>query len=121
MTSERRQIAERFRSEGAGEAAKILGAKERDLLEIESEAYRQVQQIQGRADAEASGIYAGAYNQNPEAREFYAFTRSLDTYLEAFAKGTTMIFGSDTGLFRYFKGGGGTGSAGSLRPPDSSR
>jgi membrane protease subunit HflC len=121
MTSERRQIAERFRSEGAGEAAKILGAKERDLLEIESEAYRQVQQIQGKADAEASAIYAGAYNQSAESREFYAFTRSLDTYLEVFAKGTTMVFGSDTGLFRYFKGGGGAGSSGSGRPAEPSR
>jgi len=31
MVSERQQIAARFRSEGAGEAAKIIGKKERDL------------------------------------------------------------------------------------------
>ena len=35
MISERQQIAERFRSEGAGEAARILGNKEKDLQEIE--------------------------------------------------------------------------------------
>jgi len=47
MISERRQIAQRFRSEGEGEAARIAGQKERDLNEIQSTAYRQVQQIRG--------------------------------------------------------------------------
>ena len=42
MISERRQIASRFRSEGEGEAARIAGQKERDLNEIQSTAYRQV-------------------------------------------------------------------------------
>ena len=46
MISERQQIAERFRSEGAGEAAKIIGNKEKDLQRIESEAYRKIQSIQ---------------------------------------------------------------------------
>ena len=39
MVSERNQIADRFRSEGAGEAAKIMGKKEKDLQQIESEAH----------------------------------------------------------------------------------
>ena len=42
MISERRQIAERFLSEGNGEAAKIRGNRVRDLNKIQSEAYRQV-------------------------------------------------------------------------------
>src|SRR6202790_512764 len=58
MISERRQIASRFRSEGEGEAARIAGQKERDLNEIQSTAYRQVQQIRGEADAKATEIYA---------------------------------------------------------------
>jgi len=40
MISERRQIAERFRSEGNGEAARITGNRERELNRIRSEAYR---------------------------------------------------------------------------------
>ncbi|MFZ1220212.1 MAG: protease modulator HflC, partial [Chthoniobacterales bacterium] len=44
MISERRQIAQRFRSEGEGEAARIAGQKERDLNEIQSTAYRKVQE-----------------------------------------------------------------------------
>ncbi|MDB6152873.1 MAG: hflC [Chthoniobacteraceae bacterium] len=104
MISERRQIAERFRSEGAGEAAKILGSKERDLKEIESVAYRTVQGIQGKADAEATRIYAQAYNGNPEAREFYGFTRALETYRTAFSKDTTVVLTTDSGFLRFFKG-----------------
>ena len=80
MISERQQIAERFRSEGAGEAAKILGNKERDLREIESEAYKTIQKIRGEADAEATEIYAAAYNQSAESVELYEFIKSMETY-----------------------------------------
>ena len=71
MVSERRQIAERFLSEGNGEAARIRGNRVRDLNKIQSEAYRQVEEIRGLADAKATEIYAGAYNQNAEAVAFY--------------------------------------------------
>jgi membrane protease subunit HflC len=104
MISERRQIAERFRSEGAGEAAKILGSKERDLREIESLGYKKVQGIQGKADAEATRIYAEAYNGSPQAREFYGFTRSLETYRTAFSKDTTLVLTTDSAFLRLFKG-----------------
>ena len=104
MVSERRQIASRFRSEGEGEAAKILGSRERDLKSIESEAYRQVQAIEGKADAEASAIYAGAYNQSAEAREFYGFLRSMETYRTAFDRNTSLILTTDEGFLRYLKG-----------------
>lgn len=103
MTSERLQIAERFRSEGAGEAAKILGRKERDLLEIESDAYRQEQEIMGKADAEATAIYSAAYNASPTAADFYQFTRTLETYRQTLSKDTTAILTSDSELFRLFK------------------
>lgn len=103
MTSERMQIAELFRSEGAGEAAKILGRKERDLLEIESDAYRKEQEIMGMADAEATAIYSAAYNSSPAAADFYQFTRTLETYRKTLAKDTTAVLTSDSDLFRLFK------------------
>ena len=103
MESERRQIADRFRSEGAGEAAKILGKKERDLLSIESGAYRKEQEIKGKADAQATGIYASAYNSSPSAADFYQFVKTLETYNKTLNKETTMIFTSDSDLFRLFK------------------
>lgn len=103
MSSERLQIAERFRSEGAGEAAKIIGRKERDLLSIESGAYRKEQEIKGKADAEATGIYAAAYSSSPTAADFYQFTKTLETYQKALDKTSTVILTSDSDLFRLFK------------------
>lgn len=103
MISEREQIAERFRSEGAGEAARIIGRKERDLLKIESEAYRSVQEIQGRADARASEIYAEAYNQSPESVEFYEFVKMMETYREMLGGDSTLVLTTDSDMFRFLK------------------
>ena len=104
MASERQQIADRFRSEGAGEAAKIIGRKERELLSIESEAYRKEQEIQGKADAEATGIYAAAYNSSPSAADFYQFVKTLETYQKSLSNDTTVIFTTNSDLFRLLKG-----------------
>ena len=103
MSSEREQIADRFRSEGAGEAAKILGRKERDLLSIQSEAYRKEQEIKGKADAQATGIYASAYSSSPSAADFYQFVKTLETYQKTLGKDTTTIMTSNSDLFRLFK------------------
>ena len=103
MVSERLQIAERFRSEGAGEAAKIEGRKERDLRRIESDAYRKVQEIKGAADARASEIYAGVYAASPRAADLYAFQKTLDTYRDALGADSTLILTTDSDLFRLLK------------------
>ena len=104
MISERKQIAELFRSEGAGEAAKILGKRERDIRQIESEAYAKTQVVMGKADAEAIAIYAKAFNQSPEAREFYAFQRSLEVYKTSFTRDTTTVMTTGDGFLQYLKG-----------------
>ena len=104
MISERSQIADRFRSEGMGEAAKILGGKERELRSIESEAYRDSQKLMGKADAEATAIYAAAFNGSPEAREFYGFIRALELYKTSFSGETTAILTTDSSLLRFLKG-----------------
>jgi len=102
MISERQQIAERFRSEGAGEAAKILGDMERDLRKIESEAYKTVQETKGEADAKATEIYAKAFNQSEEAAEFYEFTRTLELYGDVLGD-STVVLSTDSDLFKYLK------------------
>jgi membrane protease subunit HflC len=104
MISERTQIADRFRSEGMGEAAKILGQKERDLRMIESEAYRESQKLMGKADAEATAIYASAFNGSAQAREFYGFLRALELYKTSFANETTVVLTTDSSLLRFLKG-----------------
>jgi membrane protease subunit HflC len=104
MISERRQIAERFLSEGNGEAARIRGNRIRDLNKIQSEAYRQVEEIRGVADAKATEIYAKAYNQSPESVEFYEFTRTMESYKTIMASNTTLVLSTDSDLFKFLKG-----------------
>ena len=106
MISERNQIAQLFRSEGQGEAARIAGQKERDLNEIQSTAYRRVQEIRGRADAKATEIYARAYTQSPQAAEFYQFLKSMETYRKALTKDSALILSTDSDLFRLLKSAG---------------
>jgi len=104
MISERRQIAERFLSEGNGEAARIRGNRVRDLNKIQSEAYREVEEIRGVADAKATEIYAKAYNQNPEAVSFYEFTRTMQSYKSIISENTTLVLSTDSDLFKFLKG-----------------
>ncbi len=101
MIAERKQIAEKFRSEGQGEARKILGEKERDLLQITSQAYRTAQEIKGKADAKAISIYAKAYGLDPE---FYSFTQTMDIYSKNLGKKNTLILSTDSEFFKYLKG-----------------
>ena len=104
MISERRQIAERFLSEGNGEAARIRGNRLRDLNKIQSEAYRQVEEIRGAADAKATEIYAKAYNQSPESAAFYEFTRTMQSYKSIIAENTTLVLSTSSDLFKFLKG-----------------
>jgi membrane protease subunit HflC len=103
MISERMQIAERFRSEGAGEAAKIDGRREKDLQRIQSDAYRKVQEIKGTADAKASEVYARAYASSPVAADFYTFLQTLDTYQKTLGSDSTMVLTTDSDFFRLLK------------------
>lgn len=101
MIAERKQIAEKFRSEGKGEARKIEGDKEKEMKRITSEAYRTAQEIKGKADAESTKIYAQAYGRDPD---FYSFTNTLDIYKKALDKDSTLILSTDSEFFKYLKG-----------------
>lgn len=104
MISERRQIAERFRSEGNGEAARINGLRERDLNKVQSEAYKEVEEIRGDADAKATEIYADAYNSSDEARDFYEFQKTMDMYKSVIESNTTLMLSTESEAFKYLKG-----------------
>jgi len=101
MIAERKQIAEKFRSEGKGEARKIEGDKEREMKRITSEAYRTAQEVKGKADAEATKIYAQAYGLDSD---FYSFVKTLDIYKETLDKDSTIILSTDSEFFKYMKG-----------------
>ncbi len=100
MIAERRQIAEKFRSEGVGEARRIRGDKERDLKVITSEAYRQAETIKGRGDAEATRIYAKAFGVDPE---FYTFVKTLEVYRESIGRDSALVLSTDSDLLKYLK------------------
>ena len=103
MISERAQIAERSRSEGAGEAARIEGDREAELKKIQSEAYQKAQTIRGKADAEAAQIYAQAFNSSPAAAEFYAFVKTLETYETVISSDTTLVLSTDSDFYSLMK------------------
>jgi membrane protease subunit HflC len=103
MISERKRIAAQFRSEGEGRSAEILGAMEKDLRQIRSVAYRRVQEIRGKADAEATRVYGAAYNDDPD---FYAFSRTLEEYKEGQNKNSVVILTTDSDYYRYLKESG---------------
>jgi membrane protease subunit HflC len=101
MIAERKQIAQKFRSEGKGEAQKILGEKERELKRIESEAYRTAQEIKGKADAESTRLYAESFGLDAE---FYSFTKTLEVYNDALSENSSIILSTDSEIFKYMKG-----------------
>jgi modulator of FtsH protease HflC len=100
MISERKRIAAQFRSEGEGRSAEILGQMDRDLRQIRSTAYRRVQEVQGKADAEATGIYGQSYGRDPE---FFAFLRTLEVYRERPGSNSVMVLTTDSDFYRYLK------------------
>lgn len=104
MRSERFRIADKFRSEGQGEASRINGKKERELNQIRSEAFETAEKIKGEADAKAAAIYAEAYNQSSRSKDFYEFTKSMETFEQTFDTSTTVILSQDSELYKYLKG-----------------
>ena len=100
MISERKRAAEQYRSEGQGRSAEIEGEMEKELKRIGSEAYRVAQELVGKADAEATGIYAASYNKDPE---FYAFLKTLETYRVTVDENSTLILTTDSEYFKYLK------------------
>ena len=99
MISERNRIAEKYRSEGEGEKARILGQLEKEKKKIYSEAYRRSQEIKGEAEAESTRIYAQAFNSDPE---FYSFYKTLETYEETISPETTLFLTTDSELLQLF-------------------
>jgi membrane protease subunit HflC len=108
MISERQQIASRFRSEGEGEAARILGNKERDLSVIESTAYKTVEEMRGAADAKATAIYAASYSTSAEARALYEFVKTMDTYQKIIGPDDTLVLSTNGDPYRFLNSVAGT-------------
>ncbi|MCF8304497.1 MAG: protease modulator HflC [Bacteroidales bacterium] len=103
MKSERYRIADKFRSEGQGEASRINGEKDRELKTIQSEAFRTAEEIKGKADAEAASVYASAYDKSRRSRELYSFMKTMETFQKTFDTNTNVILSTDSELYKYLK------------------
>jgi membrane protease subunit HflC len=100
MISERKRIAAEKRSTGEGQKAEIIGTVDRELKVITSTAQKDSLAIKGKADAEATRVFGEAYSQNPE---FYAFTKTLESYQQVIGDTTSLVLSSDSELFHYLK------------------
>ncbi len=103
MKSERFRIADKFRSEGQGEASKINGDKDRELKNIQSAAFKRAEEIKGRADASAASIYASAYNQSAQSKSLYGFLKSMETLDKTFSEKTSVILSTNSEIYQYLK------------------
>lgn len=101
MISERKLIAQKKRSEGQGERARIEGDMVKELKNITSAAYKESQILRGEADAKVAGIYGKSYNKDPE---FYRFLMTMESYKDVLGNNTRLVVDSSSPLFRYLKG-----------------
>ncbi|MDZ7794108.1 MAG: protease modulator HflC [Spirochaetia bacterium] len=104
MIKERNQIAEAYRSYGQGKKAEWLGRLENERKTVLSEAYQESEGIRGEADAEATLIYAEAYEQDPE---FFEFWRSIESYRKTIPKFKKTLT-TDMDYFKYLYNEDGT-------------
>ncbi|MEJ5964105.1 protease modulator HflC [Pedobacter immunditicola] len=103
MKSERYRVADKFRSEGQGEASKINGEKDRELKNIQSAAFKTAEEIKGKADASAASIYASAYNQSAQSKNLYSFMKSMETLEKTFNEKTSVILSTNSEIHQYLK------------------
>ncbi|MDB4335050.1 protease modulator HflC [bacterium] len=101
MKSERYRIADKFKSEGQGEASRINGEKDRELKSIVSEAYKTSEEIKGKADGQAAGIYAKAYDRSAQSRDLYAFLKTMEAYKKTFDGQTNIILSTNSEFYKY--------------------
>jgi len=102
MISERKRIDAQYRSEGEGERAAILGQMDREMAKLTSEAYKKSQETRGKADAEATRIYADAFGKDPE---FFSLYKTLELYRN-FSNNSSFLLSTDADVFKYLKGSG---------------
>lgn len=107
MAADREKEAREHRSKGREQAEIIKADADKQRTIIQAEAYRESEEIRGDGDARAANIYAEAYNKN---REFYAFVRSLNAYINTFSgREDIMLIDPESDFFRYFKDPQGAG------------
>ena len=100
MRAERNRVAKDFRARGSEAAERITANADREREIILANAYRDAEIIRGEGDAQATEIYAAAYNKD---EEFYSFYRSLNAYQNSFNNSNDiLLIEPESDFFRYF-------------------
>ncbi len=100
MKTDREREAGQLRAEGDEEKARITATADREVAVIKADAGLKAQILKGEADADATRIYAQAFNKD---KDFYAFYRRMEAYKQAFGSGgSTMLLSPDNDFFRFF-------------------
>ena len=100
METQRTEFANELRSLGRERSERIRADADRQVRVLLADAERDAARIRGDGDAQATEIYAAAYNQD---REFFAFWRSLQAYDNAFGtENDVMLMDTRSEFFRYF-------------------
>jgi modulator of FtsH protease HflC len=108
MRDERSRIASQYRAEGREEAMKIQAEADRKRTATLAAAYRTAEVTRGKAEAEATRIYAAAHGKDPE---FYELRRTLSAYKKLLDGKTTILLSADSDLFKYLTAGAGATKA----------
>ena len=97
MKSERRKIADRYRSAGLAENTKIRSKADRQHSEILATADAEAERIRGRAEAQALAILNEAHARDPE---FYRLVKTLDSYETILNEKTTLVLSASSSLLK---------------------
>ena len=98
MRTERERIAMEYRSEGKEEATKIRAETDKEKTILVAEAYKEEQIVRGEGDAQATKIYADAFNKD---QKFYTFMRSMEAYKKSLKTDTTLLMSEDSDFLGF--------------------
>jgi membrane protease subunit HflC len=108
MNSERRQVANKLRSEGEAIKEQIRADADKQVSVILAEAALDAQKTKGAADAQATEIYGEAFGRDPKFAQFY---RNLEAYRASFnKKSDVMVVDTTSDFFKAMRGSGGAGA-----------
>jgi modulator of FtsH protease HflC len=101
MRTEREREAAEFRAQGQEAAQEIKSKADKERTVLLAEAEKESQIMRGQGDEQAIGVYADAFQKDPE---FYAFYRTMEAYKEGLSgDNTTLILSPDGDFFRFFQ------------------
>ena len=114
MKTERKKIAEQYRSDGLAENTKIKSQADLQYSQILANARREAELIRADADAESLSILNQAHRRDVE---FYRFTRTLESYRRILNDRTTLVLSGSSELLKLLTRGVPVAPSASSPPP----